>query len=93
MTALAKPKGRKPSSLHGQAEVVAEIRRRTPRRGMLCRLADELGEDPGNMTRYLNLQRPVPQRVAEQLGFRIAYVRIDAPADDARPEDPGKGSE
>lgn len=62
--------------IDGQAAVVAEIRRRSPRRGELKRLAAELDADPHNLSRYACGRRPVPPRIAEQLGFRIAYVPI-----------------
>lgn len=63
--------------IDNSAEVIAEIRRRTPRRGMRKRLAQDLDVNEGNLSRYVRGVVPVPRRIAEKLGFRIAYVRAD----------------
>jgi len=72
------------SRIPGEELVIAELRRRAPRRGMRKQLAHELGTSEPTLAGIATGNRGVSPRIAEGLGFRLV-ARWE------RVEDPGPG--
>ena len=63
--------------IEGEEAIIAELRRRTPKRGMRKAVAHELGVTTVEVTEVLNGNRPVPPRMAAALGHKLAWVPIE----------------
>jgi plasmid maintenance system antidote protein VapI len=59
----------------GQEDVIDEMRRRAPRRGMRKGLAMDLGISEPALCGMIGGRRPISAEVAARLGFRIRYER------------------
>ena len=66
---------RAPSGI--EQEMLAELRRRTPRRGDRKRLAHQIGVPESVLSMVLNRKRPITDRIALALGYRRTFERID----------------
>jgi hypothetical protein len=69
------------AAAHGGAAdeeaIVAELVRRTPRRGMRKRLAHELGLSTAQLSGVISRRIPVSRRLAERLGYQLVAVKAE----------------
>lgn len=69
---------RKPvCAVHGEQRVLAEIDRRAPKRGMRKSLAQDAGISESFLSLIASGNRPMTPRLADELGFTLAWVRME----------------
>lgn len=86
MTERGKFASRRPfrTRLPGEEQVVDELRRRAPKRGMRKSLAHDIGVSEPTLAGVATGHRPVSQRLGEALGFRLVS-RWERITDDEHP--------
>lgn len=63
--------------IDGEDQVMAELRRRTAERGAIKAVAYEAGLAQSAVSNVIGAARPMPPALAESLGYRLAWVKID----------------